>query len=509
MTTIAITIAIILALVLVLILALIARMFRKVGPNQALIIYGLGGTHIVTGGGRLVIPMLQSARELSLELMSFDVSPERDLYTTQGVAVNVEAVAQIKVKNDPTSIKTAAEQFLTKSPQERESLIRLVMEGHLRGIIGQLTVEQIVKEPEMVSDRVRANVAEDLSKMGLEIVSFTIKEVRDENEYIANMGKPDIARIQKEANIAAAEAARDTAIRQAETAREAAVAQALAQQETVIAQTASEARQAEARRDLELKKAEYLAAVKKQQAIADKTYDIQANVMQQQVVAEQVRVQRIEREEQIKVQEAEIARRERELQATVLKAAEAERQRIQLLAEAERQRQILEALGRAEAARTQGQAEAEVARVKGQAQAEVIRATGEAEAEIIKAKGTSEAEAMRLKAEAFQGYNEAAILDKIITNLPEMLAKMSQPLSQVDRITVISTGDGANGSGVNQVMQDLARMVAIAPTLVESLTGMKIAELLERVPGLREHVERSGDIQAISPDQDGTGAKGS
>ncbi len=493
MTTIVITIAIILALILVLILALISRMFRKVGPNQALIIYGLGGTHIVTGGGRLVIPMLQSAKELSLELMSFDVSPERDLYTTQGVAVNVEAVAQIKVKNDPTSIKTAAEQFLTKAPQERESLIRLVMEGHLRGIIGQLTVEQIVKEPEMVSDRVRANVAEDLSKMGLEIVSFTIKEVRDENEYIANMGKPDIARIQKEANIAAAEAARDTAIRQAETAREAAVAQALAQQETVIAQTASEARQAEARRDLELKKAEYLAAVKKQQAIADKAYDIQANVMQQQVVAEQVRVQRIEREEQIKVQEAEIARRERELQATVLKAAEAERQRIQLLAEAEKQRQILEAMGRAEATRNQGQA-----------QADVIRATGEAEAEIIKAKGTAEAEAMRLKAEAFQGYNEAAILDKIITNLPEMLAKMSQPLSQVDRITVISTGDGANGSGVNQVMNDLARMVAIAPTLVESLTGMKIAELMERIPGLRERVASSPEVQVIKPQQDGS-----
>src|SRR5438105_15663492 len=121
---------------------------RKVGPNEALIIYGLGtGGHpkVIKGGGTVVIPLMQSARELSLELMSFDVAPTQDLYTRQGVAVKVEAVAQIKVKSDLESIQTAAEQFLTKTPDQRDGLIRLVMEGHLRGIIGQLTVEQIGK----------------------------------------------------------------------------------------------------------------------------------------------------------------------------------------------------------------------------------------------------------------------------------------------------------------------------------------------------------------------------
>src|SRR5437660_9759233 len=132
-----------LVLALVLILAMLASMFRKVGPNQALVIFGFGGTHIVQGGGRVIWPMVQSARELSLELMSFDVAPTQDLYTTQGVAVTVEAVAQIKVKSDPESIQTAAEQFLNKEQEDREALIRLVMEGHLRGIVGQLTVEQI------------------------------------------------------------------------------------------------------------------------------------------------------------------------------------------------------------------------------------------------------------------------------------------------------------------------------------------------------------------------------
>src|ERR687886_651365 len=212
--------------IVIALLMVLAVLFRKAGPHEALIVYGFRGTRVVKGRGTVIFPMIESSRLLSLELMSFDVAPQQDPYTRQGVAVTVEAVAQIKVRSDPASIRTASEQFLTKSPQEREGLIRLVMEGHLRGIVGQLTVEQIVKEPEMVADRVRGNVAEDMNKMGLEVVSFTIKEVRDENEYIANMGRPDIARVKRDADVAAAEAERDTAIKQAEAMREAAVARA-------------------------------------------------------------------------------------------------------------------------------------------------------------------------------------------------------------------------------------------------------------------------------------------
>ena len=204
--------------VLVLIFAMmtIATLFRKAGPHQALIVYGLRGTRTLIGRGTLILPMVETYRELSLQLMSFDVAPQQDLYTKQGVAVTVEAVAQIKVRSDNESIRTAAEQFLTKSNEEREGLIRLVMEGHLRGIIGQLSVEQIVKEPEMVGDRMRSTCADDLSKMGLEVISFTIREVRDKNEYILNMGRPDVARIKRDADVATAEAERDTAIRRAE-----------------------------------------------------------------------------------------------------------------------------------------------------------------------------------------------------------------------------------------------------------------------------------------------------
>jgi flotillin len=445
-------------LVVIVLMAMLAKLFRKAGPNEALVVYGLRGTRIVKGGGTVIFPMIENCRELSLELMSFDVAPQQDLYTKQGVAVTVEAVAQIKVKSDPESIRTAAEQFLTKSPELREGLIRLVMEGHLRGIIGQLTVEQIVKEPEMVADRMRSTCADDMNKMGLEVISFTIKEVRDKNEYITNMGKPDVARIRRDADVATAEAERDTAIKRAEAQREAATGKALADQERVLAETLSLAKQAEAQRDLDIKKAMYLESIKKQQAQADKAYEIETNVMQQQVTSEAVKIQVAEKEQQIKVQEAEILRHEKELIATVLKQAEIERQRIETLANAERNRLMTEAEGTASS----------------------IRAQGEAEAEIIFKKGEAEAKAMNVKAAAYQEYNQAAVVDRLISSLPEILRALASPLAKVDKITVVSTGNG-DGAGLNKVTGDLAKMAAQVPALFETLSGMQMSELLGRV----------------------------
>ena len=445
-------------LALMFIMSILARLYRKAGPHEALIIYGFGGTRVVKGHGAIVFPMVQVCRELSLELMSFDVAPQQDLYTKQGVAVTVEAVAQIKVKSDMESILTASEQFLTKTPDQREGLIRLVMEGHLRGIIGQLTVEEIVKQPEMVSDRMRSTCADDMNKMGLEVISFTIKEVRDKNEYITNMGRPDVARIKRDADVATAEADRDTAIRRAVATRESAVARAQADQERVLAETVSQAKQAEAQRDLEIKKAQYLEVTKKQQAQADKAYDIQTNIMQQQVVAEQVKVMQIEKEQQVKVQEAEINRREKELIATVLKQAEVERQRIETLAAAEKQRLIAEAEGHASS----------------------IRAQGEAEAEIIFKKGEAEAKAMNVKAEAFQEYNQAAVIDKLFASMPEIVRALAAPLANVDKITVVSTGNG-NAAGLHKITGDITTMAAQIPALFETLSGMPLSDLLGKV----------------------------
>ena len=453
-------------LVLIFLLGMIAKMYRKAGPNEALIVYGFRGPRVITGHGTVIFPMVENCRELSLELMSFDVAPQQDLYTNQGVAVTVEAVAQIKVRSDQPSILTAAEQFLSKAPQQREGLIRLVMEGHLRGIIGQLTVEQIVKEPEMVGDRMRNTCAGDMSKMGLDVVSFTIKEVRDKNDYISNMGRPDIARIKRDADIATATADRDTAIQRAVAARESAVATALADQERVIAQTASQARQAEAQRDMDIKKSQYAEQSRRQQATADKAYEIQTNIMQQQVIAEQVKIEQTEKEAQVKVQEAEILRREKELIATVLKPAEVERQRIETLASAEKARLTTEAEGRGSS----------------------IRVQGEAEASIIFQKGEAEAKAMNLKAEAYQGWNQAAVVDKLLTNMADVVRAMSEPLSKVDRITVISTGNDSS-AGVNKITGDMTKIAAQVPAIFEALSGMDIKSLMANVQAIRQKPE--------------------
>ncbi|HTJ87404.1 MAG TPA: flotillin domain-containing protein, partial [Terriglobales bacterium] len=316
-------------------------------------------------------------------------------------------------------------------------------------------------QPEMVSDRMRSTCADDMNKMGLEVISFTIKEVRDKNEYIINMGRPDVARIKRDADVAAAEADRDTAIKRALATRESAIAKAQADQERVLAETLSLAKQAEAQRDLEVKRAQFLETTKRQQAQADKAYDIQTNIMQQQVMAEQVKVQQVEREQQVKVQEAEIARRQNELIATVLKQAEIERQRIETLAAAEKQRLIAEAEGRAAA----------------------IRQQGEAEAEIIFKKGEAEAKAMNVKAEAYQEYNQAAVVDKLISGLPEVVRAMSAPLANVDKITVVSTGNG-DATGMNKITGDLTKMAAQVPALFETLSGMSMSDLLSKVRGI-------------------------
>ena len=479
---------------LIILLSIVGSMYRRCGPNEALIIYGWGGTQIITGGGRLVLPVFQVYKQLSLELMSFDVAPDQDLFTSQGVAVSVEAVAQIKVKSDPQSIRTAAEQLLTKNLQQRESLIRLVMEGHLRGITGLLTIEQIVKEPEMVAGRFRQTVADDLSKMGLEVVSFTIKKVMDEKEYITNMGRPDVARIKREAEIAQAEAERDIAIKRAQAEREAATARATADQERVIAQAASETKQAEAMRDLNLRKAEYEAATNQQKAIAEKAYLISQNQAEQKAVAEQVKIAQVEKQEQIRVQELEVQRRQLELEATVIRQSEAEQRRIEVMAEAEKQRLIREATGQAEARKLQGQAEAEYALATGKAIADVQLAQGRVAAEIIESKGQAEAAAMRQQADAYSYYNQAAVLDKFVTALPEIARAFAEAIAKVDKITIVSTGEGR---GASALTSDLATMVAQVPQVVETITGVRLGDLFDKVKPM---ATADPDIITVTPE---------
>jgi len=243
------------------------------------------------------------------------------------------------------------------------------------------------------------------------------------------------------------------------------------------------AKQSEAQRDLEIKKATYLETVKKQQAQADKAYEIQTNIMQQQVTAEAVKIQQIEKEQQVKVQEAEISRREKELIATVLKPAEIERQRIETLASAERQRLITEAEGSANATRAQG----------------------EAEADIIFKKGDAEARAMNVKAEAYQEYNQAAVVDKLITGLPDIVTALASPLQKVDKITIVSTGDG-NAAGMNKITGDITKIAAQVPALFEALSGMQMSELFAKVRAIGDKSPKPDELPPVPSKGKGAGA---
>jgi len=511
----------------------VGSLYRKVGPNRALIVYGRGGTKVLVGGGTVVVPLFQKADEFNLELMSFDVAPSYTLYTNQGIPVTVEAISQLKVENEDERIKRAANQFLSKTEGDREMMVRQVMEGHLRGIVGQLTVEQLVKDPELVSARMRETVAADLDKLGLEVVSFTLKDVTDSSGYIQNMSRPEVARNKQMAEIAEAEAARNVAMRQSETQRESAQALARADQDRVLAQTISRAAQAEAQRDLEVKEAEYQGVIAAQKAQADRAYDIQSSITQQRQVEEQTKVQLIQKQQEVKVQQAEAERRGAELVATVQRQAEAERERIRILAEAEQRRAMIEAEGRANAMRTQleteaegrakavrlqaeadgaativrgqAEAEAEALKLRGLAEAEALQARGMAEAEAIKARGLAEAEARLRAVEALNSQNQAAIVDTALTVLPQVARSLFEAYGRIGNVTYVGSG---NGEGVtSRVTQEVAGMVPLLGAVFESTTGMKLRDLLTKGDGADQNRDqnRDGD-QARGQDRETTPA---
>ncbi len=492
-----------------LLIGLLGKLYRKVGPNRALIVYGKGGTKVIVGGGIFVNPFLQTSEEFNLEIMSFDVAPSFSLYTNQGIPLMVEAITQLKVDNEPDKIKRAANQFLSLSESDREQMIRQVMEGHLRGIVGQLTVEQLVKDPELVSARMRETVAADLDKLGLEVVSFTIKDVNDKSNYITNMSRPEIARNKQTAEIAEAEAERNVAMKQSETQREAASARAKADQDRVLAQTLSQAAQDEASRNLEIKQATYKATIAAEKAQADQAYDIQSAITKQRQVEETTKVTIVQKQQEIKIQQAEGERRAAELLATVQKSAEAEAVRVRIeaeaeavrvriAAEAEQQRTILQAQGVAQAARLQAEGEAAATVARGDAEAQSIKARGLAEAEALRARGEAEAEALRRRVDALNEQNKSALLNTALSSLPEMARALSEAYSKIGSVTYVASG---NGEGVTARMaQEIVGMVPMLGAILESTTGLSVRGMLNWSG--KHGAEQSAAVPGVSSSPD-------
>lgn len=428
-----------------------ASRVKKVGPNEVLVISGRGTGdskyRIVTGGRSFIWPILERVDMLSLELMTIDVRTT-EVPTIHGVPVSVESVAQIKIGSDENSIRTAAIQFLSKSQAEIEHVAHETLAGHLRAIAGTLTVEQLYRDREAFAQQVQEVSGADMASMGMEIVSFVIKEIVDDEGYLEALGRPRIAQVKRDATIGEAEAERDATIRSAE-----------ARQQGEAAKYLNETKIAESRKLFEVEQAAYQAEINRKKAEAELAYKLQENITFQQVKAEEVNIEIIAKQKQIEVQLQEALRRERELEATVRKPAEAERYRVETLAEARRLELERVAQGEAEAIRQRGQAEADAARARGLADAEITRQRGLAEADVIQKQGLAEAEATFKKAEAWREYTQAAVIQQLIDALPRMAEAIAQPLAKTDRIVIVSSGsDGSTGA--SRLTSDINNMVA-------------------------------------------------
>ncbi len=477
-------------IVLFILIVVVLSRYTKVGPNQVLVVSGrkhryldpdgterVRGFRIVKGGGAFIYPVVEKVDILSLELLTIDVqTPE--VYTSKGVAVKVDGVAQIKVKGDDISIATAAEQFLSKSVDDIKNIAMQTMEGHLRAILGTMTVEEIYQNRDAFAQKVQEVAAGDMANMGLGIVSFTIRDIRDTQGYLDALGKPRIAQVKRDAQIAQAEADRDAMIKSSQATQ--------AGQE---AKFAADSKIAEAQRDYQSNVASYQATVNQKKAEADLAYDLQKYKTGQLVKAEEVQVNIIEKQKQIELQEQEIKRKQRELEATVQKPADAERYKVETLANATKFQIETEAAGAAAAAKAKGFAAADVNKATGIAEAEANKAKGLAQADIIMAQGKATAEATRLKAEAFQQYNEAAVIELLVKVLPDIAGRISEPLAKMEKMIIINSGNGPGG-GASKLTGDITQIMAQLPPVLESLTGVKLEKLLEQVPALRKAMGR-------------------
>ena len=446
----------ILGVIFLLILAVLT-MWRKVSQDKALVVTGLK-KRVISGGGGLVVPLLEKTDQISLENMKIEVKTDGAL-TEQGVDITADGVAVIKVKSDKESILASVEQFNTG--REKETILVIkdtakdVLEGKLREIISKMSVEEIYKDREKFASQVQEVAALDLAEMGLEIKAFTIRDISDKNGYLEALGKKRIAEVKRDALIAEAEANKETKIQTAEANR-------LGQAAFII----SETQIAESAKDKELKVQLYRKEQETEKAKADLAYEIEASKVQQEVEKEKMQVQIVRKQKEIELAEQEAARKEKELEATVVKMADAEKYSIEKQAEADRYKEIQNAMAIAEAIK-----------LKGNAMAEAKRAEGMAEVEIIREKGKAEAEAMMKKAEAYKQYNDAAVSQMIIEKLPELAKAIAEPLSKTEKIVIVDNGSG-EGKGAAKVSGYVTDILSTLPETVNALTGVNLMDIL-------------------------------
>ena len=464
------------AVLLVLGLAFWAR-YKTVAPDEAMIVTGsfLGSKNvaidesgrrikIVRGGGAFILPVFQQAQFLSLLSHKLDVTTP-EVYTEQGVPVMTDAVAIIKIGGSVEDVATAAEQFMGKPTEALKAEAQEVLEGHLRAILGTMTVEEVYRNRDKFAQEVQGVAARDLKKMGLQIVSFTIKDVRDKHGYLEALGKPRIAAVKRDADIAEAQAIRDSRIQKA-----------VAEEEGQKAELLRDTNIAEATKEKELKVASFKREQDQARAEADQAYSIQEARSKQSVVEEQMKVELVRKEREIDLEAKEILRREKQYDAEVKKKADADRYAVEQAAEADKARKMNEADALKYKIEAEAQANAEQKRLSGLAEAEAQRAKGTAEAEVIRLRGLAEAEAKEKLAQAFEKFGEAAVLDIVVKMLPELAGKVAEPISSIDKLTVVDTG---HGEGAARVSNYVTSLMATAPEMLKNVSGLDIGKLVQ------------------------------
>ncbi|XP_073455020.1 flotillin-1 [Aquarana catesbeiana] len=424
--------------------------FYTCGPNEAMVVSGFcRSPPVMIAGGRVfVLPCIQQIQRISLNTLTLNVKSEK-VYTRHGVPISVTGIAQVKIQGQNKEMLAAAcQMFLGKSENEVAHIALETLEGHQRAIMAHMTVEEIYKDRQKFSEQVFKVASSDLVNMGISVVSYTLKDIHDDQDYLHSLGKARTAQVQKDARIGEAVAKRDAGIKEA-----------AALQEKVSAQYINEIEMAKAQRDFELKKAIYDLEVNTRKAESDLAFQLQVAKTKQKIEEQKVQVQVVERTQQIQLQDQEIMRKEKELEARIKKPADAERYRLEKLAEAERMKLITEA----------------------EAEAESIRVKGEAQAYAIEVRARADAEQMEKKAQAFQQYQEAAIVDMLMEKLPLIVDEISKPLTKVNKIKMVSSSGTEVGAAkiTGEVLDILNRL----PETVEKLTGINISQTMQKKPG--------------------------
>ena len=417
------------------------------GPDQALIKSGIGLSQpkIVPGGFVFKIPFCQQVQRLSLAVMTLEiVSPV--VYTLQGVPLSVSSIAQVKIARHNEGLKKAAGQFLDMSISSIEHTAQQTLEGHQRAIMGTMTVEEIYSDRKKFAIGVLEHAGLDLGNLGLEIVSYTIKDIQDDEGYLESLGKTRTAEVKRDARIGEAEAERDAVIKEAE-----------ARKVMLAAKYQADTEIADAKRRFELQEASFNQLINAKNAEASLAFELQSNKTRQLIKKEEMEISIIERKKQIEIEHEEVERRQKELEATVRKPAEAEKYRLEILAEANRQRVVKEA----------------------EAKANSTQLVGEAQAEIIKAKGIAEASRMKSKAVAWKEYSDGAYMEMIIQRLPEIATEICKPLENIGSITMVNTGTkvGFSNKLSNEVMETMAQL----PPILKNMSGVDLQQALKKL----------------------------